>query len=161
MKKTVLYISMVMICIYAIAIGFVILGQNFIKEAMGITDISGVFILPAGELLIYLIGTLITILFNILLQKTMEKIQTSMENAVIIISTIWLIICPWILEVLRVFQSMRYSVLGGDSAVADYAVVHNALANCTSILSCAMILLIIFAAISVGSKNERKKIGAA
>lgn len=156
MKKIMLYISLIMVGIYAAAICFVILGQDFIK-GMYFNDMSTTFIVPTGELFIYLIGALVTIAFNILLQRAIGDLRTNVENTAIIAFSLWIILCPWILGVICSYQNMIYARFDGVSALAGYSAVHNALMNCTSVLNFAMLLLIIFSAISLGSKNERKK----
>lgn len=97
MKKAMLYISIVMSVIYAAAVCLVIVFQKAIGGSM-IGGMSGEipFVVPGFSLFICAVTVIVSIVFNVLLQRTADDERTVMETAALIVFSLLIVLMPWI-----------------------------------------------------------------
>lgn len=155
MKKAMLYISLIMSVIYAVAVILVIALQESIMNAWGISGESEVpFMIPVTNLFICIVMIAATIVFNILLQRAVDDIRTNIETVVMVVFSILIVLMPWISSLTMAMQVRYYSYTAGAMAIAACSVLQQGIAGCNPILVFSMLLQIIHAGISLGKKGR-------
>ncbi len=155
MKKAMLYISIVMSVIYAAAVCLVIVFQKAIGGSM-IGGMSGEipFVVPGFSLFICAVTVIVSIVFNVLLQRTADDERTVMETAALIVFSLLIVLMPWITGLGNILQSNYYARIIGVNGLAAYNIVAQGIAACNPLLIFSMLLQVIYGGISLGGKGH-------
>lgn len=155
MKKAMLYISIVMSVIYAAAVCLVIVFQKAIGGSM-IRGMSGEipFVVPGFSLFICAVTVIVSIVFNVLLQRTADDERTVMETAALIVFSVLIVLMPWITGLGNILQSNYYARIVGTNGLAAYNIVAQGIAACNPLLIFSMLLQVIYGGISLGGKGR-------
>ncbi len=155
MKKAMLYISLIMSVIYAVAVGLVIVLQEPIRNAQGIFWESEVpFMIPVPNLFICIVMIAAAIVFDILLQRAVDDIRANIETVAVVVFSILIVLMPWISNLTMAMQVRYYSYTAGAMEVAACSILQQGIAACNPILAFSMLLQIIHAGISLGRKGR-------
>lgn len=156
MKRAMLYISLIMSVVYAVAVGFVIALQGPIRKAQGfIYDYEEApFMLPVPVLFICIVMIAAAIVFAVLLLRADYNMRVHMETAAVIVFSVLIVLMPWIFNLVMVMQVRYYSYTVGAMGVAAYSVLQQGIAACNPLLVFAMLLQVIYAGISLGKKGH-------
>lgn len=154
MKKVMLYLSLVMSVIYAVAVVLMIVLQDAVRKASGWNVEETTFLLPVTDIVVCIVTLVITAAFSIILLKKGKDVQANMETAVMILFSIFIVFLPWIGNLLFIPQWNYYVYSMGADGVAAYNVLHSSITGCSPLLVFAMLLLIIHAGISLGRKGR-------
>ncbi len=152
MKKIMLYISLAMSVLYILAVGITVAAQDSIKVQYGI-QMETPFIIPVEDLITSGVLTAITIVFAVLLMRVGNAPRATIEMVTLIVLVVVLVGTPFLENIAAVVQNMRYAAQG-TAQLATYSVIRSSMGWCKPILTFAQLLLIIFAAISLG-RTER------
>ncbi len=155
MKKAMLYGSIVMTVIYAVALFIVIAFQKMFQSAYGGSE-SLPFVLPMTDIVIKGIGILVVLGMAVLLLKFSERGEVQGEIPVIVINILWLTCGNWVAMVINMMNNMRYARLSGADTLASYSVLHMLMNSCGPLLIFAQLLLLLYAGISLGRKEYEK-----
>ncbi len=154
MKKAMLYISLIMSVIYAVAVGLVIALQEPIRNAQGILA-EAPFMLPVPGLFVCIVMLAAVIVFAVLLLRADDNnMRAHMETAAVVVFSVLIVLMPWIFALVSVMQVRYYSYTAGAMGVAAYGVLQQGIATCNPFLVFAMLLQIIYAGISLGKKGR-------
>lgn len=155
MKKAMLYISLIMSAVYAVAVCLVVALQETIRSAAGMSEEMEMdFLIPVWDLFICLIVLVAAIAFGVLLLRAAERMQMNVETAAVIVLSILIVLMPWIFGLGYVVQFRYYGYSIGAYGAAAYSLIHQGITGCNPLLVFAMLLQIIHAGISLGKKGR-------
>lgn len=156
MKKAMLYISIIMSVVYAVAVGFVIALQGSVRKAQGfIYDYEEApFMLPVPVLFICIVMIAAVIVFAVLLLRANDNMRVHMETAAVIVLSVLIVLMPWIFHLAMVIQVWYYSYTVGAMGVVAYNMLQRGIAACNPLLVFAMLLQVIYTGISLGKKGH-------
>lgn len=155
MKKAMLYGSMVMSVVYALALAVVITFQDVFRPVYGASGLP--FVLPVSDIVRETIVILAVLCMAVFLLKFSENGNIRGEIPVIVINILWLTCGSWVTAVMNVMDNMRYAAAGAEM-MASYAMMRLIMGNCRPFLVFAQLLLILYAGISLGRKTYEKDI---
>lgn len=156
MKKAMLYISLIMSAIYAVAVSLVIALQAPIRNAQGFyAEAEAPFIIPVPGLFVCIVMLAAVIVFDVLLLREDDNnMRAHMETTVVAMFSVLIVLMPWIFGLVSVIQVRYYSYTVGAMGVAAYGVLQQGIAACNPVLVFAMLLQVIYAGISLGKKGR-------
>ena len=153
MKKAMLYISLIMSVIYAVAVGLVIALQEPLRNRQGI-QAEVPFIIPVPGLFVCVVMIAAAVVFDILLLRAVDDMRTHIETAAVVVFSVLIVIMPWIFNLVMAIQMYFYAYSVGAVGVAAYNLLQLGMAACNPVLIFAMLLQVIYAGISLGKKGR-------
>lgn len=153
MKKAMLYISLIMSGIYAVAVCFVIALQELLRNAQGFKE-QVPFIIPVPSVFLTIIMVMMVVVFDILLLRSADDMRTHIETAAVVVLSVFMVFMPWIFNLGMIIQVRYYAYSIGAMGVAAYNLLHQGITACNPILVFSMLLQIVYAGISLGRKGR-------
>lgn len=156
MKKTLLHISMLLDFLYILLLLVIVLFQDALKPMFGITEKENmVFIFPG---LFVVEGVVFAVIILVLaLPFVTERVDenTSLEMIVLVICTIILAFRDQLLQITTTLERATYTIEEWDG-IYNYSIVSGIAELVQPIWVVSMVLLMIYAGISMGRKQMRK-----
>lgn len=155
MKKPILYISLAMSAIYAVAVCLCVVFQKALISGLGGFRAEVDFMIPVADLCSCVIMVVLAVALNLLLLRAADDMRMNMEMAALIVFSILIIFMPWIFSLEQAMQFRYYAYLSGAEVAAAYSVIHMGIATgCNPLLVFSMLLQTIHAGISLGRKGR-------
>lgn len=155
MKKPMLYLSLAISVIYALAVCLVVVFQKALIRGLGDFRAEVPFMVPMADLCSCMIMAVLAVVLNLLLLRAADDMRTNMEMAALVVFSVLIIFMPWISNLGQAIQFRYYAYLFSAEAAAAYSLIHiGIVAGCNPFLVFAMLLQIIYAGISLGRKGR-------
>lgn len=154
MKKVLLHIALVLAVMYGIISAVIILGQESYREVYIREPSENGLILPMPDIVGILLLMVLAAVFWVLLKNAGDYEESGREMAATILFSLVIIFGPAAGRAITAVQNIWYGRQGGASMLAEYSMLKNALQTADPFIKASMVLMLIYAAISIGEKTS-------